>query len=89
MVKSFPYRNFDRLSIIDPNNPQNDISGGSSNYVAVQWHFHEAYNTLQQRMSELSKNREKKASILEPILGGNYKTFRQQRNHLRRLHNEK
>lgn len=78
----------DRLSIIDPNNASNDVAGGSSNIEAVVYEFRLAHKMIKQRMADLAQGRAKndKASILEAILAGNYRSFRLQRAHLRRLH---
>jgi len=84
-VTSFTYKNPDRLSIIDPNNPGNDISGGSQNYPQIKACFAEAHKLLQERMERVAQG-EKHDSILEIILGGNYAQFREQRNYLRKVH---
>lgn len=74
-----------RLSIIDPNDPSNDISGGSSNYPQVAASFSQAHKLLQERLQRIAAG-EEFDSILEVILGGNYSTFREQRTYLRQLH---
>lgn len=84
-VTAFTYRNPDRLSIIDPNNPANDISGGSSNFPQIKACFAEAHKLLQERIERIARG-EKHNSILEVILGGNYAMFREQRNYLRKVH---
>lgn len=84
-VTTFTYRNPDRLSIIDPNNPANDISGGSQNYPQIKACFAEAHKLLQERIDRIARG-EKHNSILEIILGGNYAMFREQRNYLRKVH---
>ncbi|KAK7959204.1 uncharacterized protein PG986_004058 [Apiospora aurea] len=91
-VSDLVYRNMDRLSIIDPNNPANDISGGSSNFAVIRRHFKAAYETLQERMAELPRsNGDPKArvhgysTILAPIFAGNYESFERQRGFLQRL----
>ncbi|KAM5346249.1 hypothetical protein ACJ41O_009254 [Fusarium nematophilum] len=84
-VSSFTYKNMDRLSIIDPNNPGNDISGGSSNTPAILDRFHDAFNTLRDRMTELSRSPDG-GNILEAILSGDYSSFRMQRDFLRHVH---
>lgn len=84
------YKNTDRISIIDPNNSSNDISGGSSNTETILYSFQLAHQLLTERMAELAQagpgNAENPASILETILAGNYSSFRLQRGHLRRLY---
>lgn len=84
-VTTFTYRNPDRLSIIDPNNPANDISGGSQNYPQIKACFAEAHKLLQERIERIARG-EIHNSILEIILGGNYAMFREQRNYLRKVH---
>jgi non-canonical poly(A) RNA polymerase PAPD5/7 len=82
-----PYKanNADRLCIIDPNNSANDISGGSGNTAAILQCFSQTYSDLQTRMGELqyvSPAGRRNQSILKCILGGNYTSFKLQREHL-------
>ncbi|PHH89067.1 hypothetical protein CDD83_6690 [Cordyceps sp. RAO-2017] len=86
-VRTFVYRNSNRLSIIDPNNSGNDIAGGSSNTPAIMDRFHDAYLTLRDRMGEVARRRDK-GRILDVILGGNYSSFRMQRAFLKHVHEE-
>ncbi|KAI1743136.1 hypothetical protein F4680DRAFT_411081 [Xylaria scruposa] len=88
------YRNLDRLSIIDPNNPENDISGGSSSFDVIKDCFAKAYDTLQKAMMQLasepsspSSNHVKK-TLLYPLFAGNYSHFQLQRDWLRKLDRE-
>ncbi|KAI1303833.1 hypothetical protein F5Y03DRAFT_359222 [Xylaria venustula] len=86
------YRNLDRLSIIDPNNPENDIAGGSSNYDAIADCFSRAFDTLQKTMRQLAKETPSASSdrikntLLYPLFAGNYSHFEDQRNWLQKLH---
>ncbi|KAH6687972.1 hypothetical protein F5X68DRAFT_261286 [Plectosphaerella plurivora] len=83
------YKNKDRLSIIDPNNSSNDIAGGSSNAETILYEFHVAERQLRRRMADLMDGDDdgpSPPSILEVLLAGDYSSFRQQREHLRRLH---
>ena len=76
------------MSIIDPNNSSNDISGGSSNTATIVSLFSEAHRDLRERMVTLAKADKaarQGASILEVIFAGNYSTFRLQREHLAKL----
>ncbi|KAK9423704.1 hypothetical protein SUNI508_13934 [Seiridium unicorne] len=85
-VSKIVYRNMDRLSIIDPNNPENDIAGGSSNFPLISRCFKGAYDALQRRMDVLAKGEAAVLgydTILAPLFGGNYKTFRVQREYLK------
>ncbi|EWG38481.1 DNA polymerase sigma subunit [Fusarium verticillioides 7600] len=84
-VRSLTYKNYDRLSIIDPNNSGNDISGGSSNTVAILDRFKGAFNLLRDRMDEIARD-PNQGNILEVILKGDYSSFRMQRDFLRHVH---
>ncbi|KAJ2974774.1 hypothetical protein NUW58_g8549 [Xylaria curta] len=91
------YRNLDRLSIIDPNNPENDISGGSSNYCAIKDRFAKAYETLQKTMMQFAQETASpssssisgaKKTLLYPLFAGNYSHFQLQRDWLQKLDRE-
>ncbi|KAI5917343.1 hypothetical protein F4810DRAFT_60744 [Camillea tinctor] len=90
-VNNIVYRNPDRLSIIDPNNPDNDISGGSSNTETILGHFSKAYSTLRERMAKLANQGTSAGSsnnnetILGPLFAGKYSNFQIQRDYLKRL----
>jgi len=80
-----PYRNQEqeKFCIIDPNNPNNDIAGGSKNTSVIRKEFSYAYKDLTDRMADISHSDDRKyASILGCILGGNYSSFKLQREHL-------
>lgn len=88
-VRHFVYKNPDRLSIVDPNNPENDISGGSKNTSAIMRAFSEAFESLQRRMMDLAKlpiDARAGQSILSVVLEGDYSTYRSQRQYLRDLY---
>lgn len=86
-VQTFAYKTMDRFSIIDPNNPENDIAGGSSNSSMVQLAFSQASTQLRERIAFLARSPVNApfSSVLEPIFAGNYTTFDEQRQHLRAL----
>ncbi|KAK3950281.1 hypothetical protein QBC32DRAFT_18854 [Pseudoneurospora amorphoporcata] len=85
-INTFAYKNYDRFSIIDPNNSENDIAGGSSNTPTIAALFKQAYELLAERMAQLAHSSDRRnASILEVILAGNYSSFRNQRAHLEKL----
>lgn len=86
-VSTLVYRNMDRLSILDPNNPQNDIAGGSSNTATILECFSRAYATLRDRMAKLAQGKlnDSDQTILRPVFGGGYSCFVDQRNYLERL----
>lgn len=79
MVQSLTYKNVDRLSIIDPNNIANDISGGSSRFAEISSCFSAAYATMQDRLEAVESGEKTCDSLLQPILGGNYAHFDEQR----------
>ncbi|KAL8801289.1 MAG: hypothetical protein Q9182_004554 [Xanthomendoza sp. 2 TL-2023] len=70
-----------KLAILDPNNPRNDISGGSANVLRIFNLFSRTYNEIIEAMK--SRNR---ISLLEWALGGNYRNFTVQRERLRELY---
>ncbi|KAL8861475.1 MAG: hypothetical protein Q9178_001999 [Gyalolechia marmorata] len=70
-----------KLAILDPNNPDNDISGGSKNVGRIFDLFSQAYDEIMKAMK--SQNR---MSLLDWALGGNYENFTVQRERLRGLY---
>ncbi|KKY21224.1 putative topoisomerase family protein [Diplodia seriata] len=79
----------DRLSIVDPNTPTNDISSGSHNVMLVQKCFRDAFDKIQRRMAELKAldiEQRKNASILEVLFAGDYSSFDWQRKRLRKIY---
>ncbi|GFP54994.1 hypothetical protein ACSS6W_002912 [Trichoderma asperelloides] len=87
-VSSFTYKKTDRLSIIDPNNPANDISGSSSNTEGVLSRFHDAYLTLRDRMQQVG-NDPKCGGILDVLFKGDYSSFRMQRTFLQHIYEKR
>jgi len=88
-VTDFAYKNHDRLSIIDPNNPANDIAGGSSNTRTILAHFAHAHQELTKRMAQLAQDPNRAGqSILQVIMAGNYSSFENQRKYLELLSKE-
>jgi non-canonical poly(A) RNA polymerase PAPD5/7 len=78
-----------RFSIIDPNNPANDIAGGSGNTQTIVRCFSDAHKALKSRMEYLQtlpKEQQKGQSILGCIIEGDYSSFEHQRRHLKDLH---
>lgn len=75
---------------MDPNNPDNDISGGSREAPLIAKLFSEAHATLRDHMARLNRTGNllrQGQSILGPIFGGNYTSFILQRDRLRNVHN--
>ncbi|KAF2145059.1 uncharacterized protein K452DRAFT_306001 [Aplosporella prunicola CBS 121167] len=82
----------DRLSIIDPNTPHNDISAGSHNIVLIRRCFSEAYTSLQKRIAVLQnseRSERQSSSILGAIFAGDYSSFDVQRRRLRRIYEDR
>ncbi|KAI1436561.1 hypothetical protein GGR50DRAFT_229502 [Xylaria sp. CBS 124048] len=88
------YRNTDRLSIIDPNNSENDISGGSSNFWVIRNRFAQAYQELHTAMLRAAKPTNPNTpgdltnTLLYTLLAGNYSHFRLQRDWLYKMANK-
>jgi non-canonical poly(A) RNA polymerase PAPD5/7 len=73
--------------IIDPNNPSNDIAGGSKNTTTIRDCFSEAYDSLQKIMASIERSPNRgKQSLLGCILAGNYESFKLQRDHLKHVY---
>jgi len=87
-ITSLVYRPIiEKFCILDPNNPDNDIAGGSTNTPTIRDCFSRTYNKLQKRMGDLQYSSVRQnQSILGSVLGGNYESFRMQREHLSHLH---
>ncbi|KAK0955948.1 hypothetical protein LTR91_009298 [Friedmanniomyces endolithicus] len=81
-----PKQNLDRLTIIDPNNPMNDISGGSYEIDAVLNTFRQASAALQRRLAQVHAGKKVEDSILGCMWGGNYTSFLRQREKLSVIH---
>ncbi|KAL6870360.1 hypothetical protein J3F83DRAFT_735998 [Trichoderma novae-zelandiae] len=84
-VASLVYKSRDRLSIIDPNNPANDIAGSSSNMAVVQRCFVESLSDMQHRMRVVASD-PSKGNLLEVLFAGDYSSFRKQRAYLQLIH---
>ncbi|KAL3445712.1 hypothetical protein BJX65DRAFT_296794 [Aspergillus insuetus] len=73
-----------RLCIEDPNNPDNDISGGTREVPLIFKSFAEAYRLLQERMVSMAdSDLAAGESILCAIIAANYDEYRESRSQLR------
>ncbi|KAJ6144088.1 PAP/25A-associated [Penicillium samsonianum] len=79
------FGNPDRLTIEDPNNADNDISGGARAIDLILGTFASAHTTLKNRMEHLALIRGPSKSILGPIIAANFEKYTEQRNQLRRV----
>ncbi|KAF2444761.1 hypothetical protein P171DRAFT_282091 [Karstenula rhodostoma CBS 690.94] len=75
----------DRLSIQDPNDPRNNISGGSYKADKCLELFSWAHRVLVERMDTIHMRSFSDMSILESVLGGDYSTYLQQRERMRNI----
>ena len=69
---------------MDPNRPDNDISGGSREVMLIFDRFARAHHEILQAMRNPVR-----VSLLDWLLGGNYESFAAQRSHLLGLYREK
>ena len=75
----------DRLTIEDPNNTDNDISGGTRAIDLILRTFASAHTTLKNRMEHLALVRGPNKSIMGPIIAANFEKYTEQHNQLRRV----
>ncbi|RAK99714.1 putative topoisomerase family protein TRF4 [Aspergillus ibericus CBS 121593] len=79
------YNNSPRLSIEDPNNADNDISGGTREIALIFRAFSDAYRRLKERMISTAMSGKTQASILDAIIAANYEEYAEQRWQLRQV----
>ena len=72
--------------IEDPNNPANDISGGTKEVPLIFRSFSDAHLLLSNRLNTMSASGMSHVSILETIIAANYDEYTQQRFQLRRVY---
>lgn len=70
-----------KLAIMDPNNPQNDISSGSHKISTVLWSLSKAHKLLRSHVRSIDPN----MGVLGFVFAGDYSHFDRQRSHLERL----
>lgn len=78
--------NPERLTIIDPNNAWNDVSGGSRNVLEALDCFRDHFFDLQRRLGEVYAGKQTLKSILGCVWSGDYSSFEQQRQICKRLY---
>jgi non-canonical poly(A) RNA polymerase PAPD5/7 len=79
------FGNPERLTIEDPNNTGNDISGGARAIDLILHTFANAHTTLKNRMEHLALVRGPNKSILGPIIAADFGKYTEQRSQLRRV----
>ncbi|KAK2741590.1 hypothetical protein FQN57_005573 [Myotisia sp. PD_48] len=78
-----------RLSIRDPNDPDNDISGGTQEIPRIFRAFDDAYITLRDNLNLAAYGPSTATnSFLEPILGADYDSYAIQRSRLEKVFRE-
>lgn len=85
MYKVYRENNNERLSIEDPNNPDNDISGGTREISLIFRSFSEAHRLLKERMTFSAMSGWNTNSLLGPVIAANYDEYAQQRQQLREV----
>lgn len=78
----------DRLTILDPNRSDNNISGGSHEIGLVFTTFSKAHDVLQRQLEAFLQRTDhsKPFSFLEELIGGNFSAYDKQRDALKMLH---
>ncbi|KAJ5612842.1 hypothetical protein N7510_006036 [Penicillium lagena] len=75
----------DRLTIEDPNNRDNDISGGTKEIALILRAFSKAHDVMKNAMIDMSMTGASHTSILQYIIGANYDEYTEQRFQLRQV----
>ncbi|KAJ5092105.1 hypothetical protein NUU61_006975 [Penicillium alfredii] len=79
------FGNRDRLTIRDPNNASNDISGGTKEIEMILTAFSRAYRNLNDRLDYLVDYNQPDLGFLGTIIGANYDDYTEQRYQLRHV----
>lgn len=71
----------DRLVVIDPNKPDNNITGGSSEYLRISGLFSKMYEVILSRLDEFAgrDKRDGHFSFLQDAIGGEFSAYTAQR----------
>jgi DNA polymerase sigma len=75
----------DRLTIIDPNRPENNVSGGTRLISDIFETFSRAHRSLLERL-EAHENGDTATSFLRDLVGANFGAYSEQRAQLRELY---
>ncbi|KAK5957114.1 hypothetical protein OHC33_001483 [Knufia fluminis] len=78
-----------RLMIIDPNRPDNNITGGSSEILRIVELFSRTHEILMARLDEFANPQQRNPgfSFLGEFIGGNFAAYQEQRRSLHRVYN--
>ncbi|PNS20790.1 hypothetical protein CAC42_2721 [Sphaceloma murrayae] len=80
-----------RILIVDPNNPRNDLSGGSSKIAEVFRAFKSVFQSLVGQMNTIEsqiRDTGRRGSILRCVLDTGFAKYEDQRKRLKRLHDQ-
>ncbi|RDW60392.1 putative topoisomerase family protein TRF4 [Aspergillus mulundensis] len=77
--------NGSRLSIEDPNNPDNDISGGTREIALIFKSFSEAHHLLKDRLVSMALSGKSNESVLGTIIAANFDEYTELRWQLREV----
>ena len=72
--------------IVDPNRPENNISGGTDRIDTICVSFSEAHQILQAKLAVFEKDPMSVTSFLEAILGSDFSAYEAQRDILYELY---
>lgn len=79
----------DRLVILDPNRPDNNITGGSSEYPRISGLFSRVYDSISDRLDEFADRSpdDEQFSFLTDVIGGDFSAYTSQRAALSSVYN--
>ena len=79
----------DRMMIVDPNRPDNNITGGSSEILRILDLFSRTHQILTTRLDDFAdpQQRNSSFSFLGDLIGGNFAAYQQQRRSLHCVYN--
>lgn len=79
----------ERLVILDPNRPDNNITGGSSEYRRISGLFSRMYDSITSRLDEFAghNHQEERFSFLSEVIGGDFSAYQSQRAALSNIYN--
>ncbi|KAI5300263.1 hypothetical protein KEM56_002589 [Ascosphaera pollenicola] len=82
------FNNPSKLTILDPNNPDNDVSRGTTEIKRIFRAFSDAHRTLKEALAHVAVNPSTAPkSLLQEIIGANYTSYHRQREHLLSIFN--
>lgn len=79
----------ERLVILDPNRPDNNITGGSSEYRRISGLFSRTYDSITARLDDFASRDQDdgRFSFLADVIGGDFSAYESQRAALLKTYN--